>query len=263
MLVESSLQTKEVCKKQTSEGEGLMADKRKNMDQNRRDAMYWAQEWQFKQKRRKILIGVGAVVAVVVIGFLINYISILGSRKTFSSEEEMRAAMQGRFVYDMYEDFYFEGDTVTKTYYSISHYDREFAEEYGYDEHGDSVYEDTVVEWDYRRGVIKCKWMEDIIVNKDGTISYYHVNFTKTDEPAPEPIDPSTLSNYDPEGAEDGGTDGSEAVPGTEEGTDPLTDETLPEEEKEALEAEQESLEETQDAAEKAGILPEGETDAT
>ena len=106
-----------------------MADKRKNMDQNRRDAMYWAQEWQFKQKRRKILIGVGAVVAVVVIGFLINYISILGSRKTFSSEEEMRAAMQGRFVYDMYEDFYFEGDTVTKTYYSISHYDREFAEE--------------------------------------------------------------------------------------------------------------------------------------
>ena len=52
-------------------------------------------------------------------------------------------------------------------------------------------------------------------------------------------------------------------MPGTEEGTDPLTDETLPEEEKEALEAEQESLEETQDAAEKAGILPEGETDAT
>ena len=80
------------------------------------------------------------------------------------SEEEMRAAMQGRFVYDMYEDFYFEGDTVTKTYYSISHYDREYAEQYGYEEYGDSVYEDTVVKWDYRRGVIKCKWMEDIIV---------------------------------------------------------------------------------------------------
>lgn len=240
-----------------------MAEKRKNMDQNRRDAMYWAQEWQFKQKRRRIFIWIGAVAAIIVIGFLINYISILGSRKTFSSEEEMRAAMQGRFVYDMYEDFYFEGDTVTKTYYSISHYDREYAEQYGYEEYGDSVYEDTVVKWDYRRGVIKCKWMEDIIVNKDGTISYYHVKFTKTDEPAPEPIDPSTLKNYNGDSAEEGSTDGPESVPGIEEGSDPLSDDSLSEEEKEALETEQKSLEETQEAAEKAGVLPEGETDAT
>lgn len=240
-----------------------MAEKRKNMDQNRRDAMYWAQEWQFKQKRRRIFIWIGAVAAIIVIGFLINYISILGSRKTFSSEEEMRAAMQGRFVYDMYEDFYFEGDTVTKTYYSISHYDREYAEQYGYEEYGDSVYEDTVVKWDYRRGVIKCKWMEDIIVNKDGTISYYHVKFTKTDEPAPEPIDPSTLKNYNLDSAEEGSTDGPESVPGIEEGSDPLSDDSLSEEEKEALETEQKSLEETQEAAEKAGVLPEGETDAT
>ena len=240
-----------------------MAEKRKNMDQNRRDAMYWAQEWQFKQKRRRIFIWIGAVAAIIVIGFLINYISILGSRKTFSSEEEMRAAMQGRFVYDMYEDFYFEGDTVTKTYYSISHYDREYAEQYGYEEYGDSVYEDTVVKWDYRRGVIKCKWMEDIIVNKDGTISYYHVKFTKTDEPAPEPIDPSTQKNYNGDSAEEGSTDGPESVPGIEEGSDPLSDDSLSEEEKEALETEQKSLEETQEAAEKAGVLPEGETDAT
>ena len=240
-----------------------MAEKRKNMDQNRRDAMYWAQELQFKQKRRRIFIWIGAVAAIIVIGFLINYISILGSRKTFSSEEEMRAAMQGRFVYDMYEDFYFEGDTVTKTYYSISHYDREYAEQYGYEEYGDSVYEDTVVKWDYRRGVIKCKWMEDIIVNKDGTISYYHVKFTKTDEPAPEPIDPSTLKNYNGDSAEEGSTDGPESVPGIEEGSDPLSDDSLSEEEKEALETEQKSLEETQEAAEKAGVLPEGETDAT
>ena len=225
--------------------------------------MYWAQEWQFKQKRRRIFIWIGAVAAIIVIGFLINYISILGSRKTFSSEEEMRAAMQGRFVYDMYEDFYFEGDTVTKTYYSISHYDREYAEQYGYEEYGDSVYEDTVVKWDYRRGVIKCKWMEDIIVNKDGTISYYHVKFTKTDEPAPEPIDPSTLKNYNGDSAEEGSTDGPESVPGIEEGSDPLSDDSLSEEEKEALETEQKSLEETQEAAEKAGVLPEGETDAT
>ena len=157
-----------------------MAEKRKNMDQNRRDAMYWAQEWQFKQKRRRIFIWIGAVAAIIVIGFLINYISILGSRKTF-----------------------------------------------------------------------------------DGTISYYHVKFTKTDEPAPEPIDPSTLKNYNGDSAEEGSTDGPESVPGIEEGSDPLSDDSLSEEEKEALETEQKSLEETQEAAEKAGVLPEGETDAT
>ena len=67
-----------------------MASKKKILDQNRRDAMYWAEEWRIKQRRRRIFTGIGAVIAVVALGFLINYISILGSRMVFSSEEEMR-----------------------------------------------------------------------------------------------------------------------------------------------------------------------------
>ena len=227
-----------------------MASKKKILDQNRRDAMYWAEEWRIKQRRRRIFTGIGAVIAVVALGFLINYISILGSRMVFSSEEEMREYVQGRFANDMYEDIYIEGDKITLTYYSISHYDKEYAEKWGYEDYGDSVYEDRIVKWDYRRGAIKCDWMSDITIDRDGDLVYYHQKFVKTDEPAPVPFDPSTLENYNPEGEE---------APPAEE---PDFDDPATQEEQEAAEEQQESLEGTEEAAEDAGILPEGETDA-
>ncbi len=226
-----------------------MASNKKSLDQNRRDAMYWAEEWRIKQKRRKIFIGIGAVVLAVALGFLINYISILGSRTIFSSEEEMRAYVQGRFANDVYEDFHFDGDNVTLTYYSVSHYDKEYAERWGYAEYGDSVYEDKVVKWDYRRGAIKCDWMDDITIDKDGNLVYYHQKYVKTDKPAPVPFDPSTLDNYNPGGEE-------------EPAEEPDSEDPAAQEEQAAAEEQQESLEGTEEAAEDAGILPEGETDA-
>ena len=227
---------------------------KKNYDQNRRDAMYWAEEWAIKQKRKKIFIALGALVAVVVLGFAINYLSILGSRTVFHSEEEMRAAVQGRFATDYFEDIYFEGDDVTLTYYNMSHYDREYAERYGYDEYDDSVYEDKVEKWDYRRGVIKFHWMSEIYVDRDGNLVYYSQVFKKTDEPAPEPIDPSTLNNYHPEGEEDAlPEDGGELQTGDE--TEDITDDGG----LGAAEEQQENLEETQEAAEEAGVIPESE----
>ena len=87
-----------------------MSEKRNTYDQNRRDAMYWAEEWRIKQRKRKILIAIGAVVAVIALGFIINYISILGSRTVFSSEEEMKAYVQGRFAAERYVEFDFDGD---------------------------------------------------------------------------------------------------------------------------------------------------------
>lgn len=227
---------------------------KKNYDQNRRDAMYWAEEWAIKQKRKKIFIALGALVAVVVLGFAINYLSILGSRTVFHSEEEMRAAVQGRFATDYFEDIYFEGDDVTLTYYNMSHYDREYAERYGYDEYDDSVYEDKVEKWDYRRGVIKFHWMSEMYVDRDGNLVYYSQVFKKTDEPAPEPIDPSTLNNYHPEGEEDAlPEDGGELQTGDE--TEDITDDGG----LGAAEEQQENLEETQEAAEEAGVIPESE----
>lgn len=231
-----------------------MAGKNNNYDQNRREAMYWAEEWSLKQRRKKVFLALGAVVAAVIIGYAIYYLSILGSRTVFHSEEEMRAAIQGRFATDAYEDLVFEGDDVTLTYYNMSHYDRDYAERYGYDEYDDSVYEDKVEEWDYRKGVIRFHWMSEIYVDKAGNLVYYQQVFKKTDEPAPEPIDPSTLGNYHSEGEEEALPEEGEDLQASDGSEDISDDGGLG-----AAEEQQENREETQEAAEEAGVIPESE----
>lgn len=226
--------------------------KRQNMDQDRRDAMHWAEEWRIKQRNKKIITVIIVICAIAAFGVLINYISILGSRTLYSSEEEMRAALQGRFATDYAEDIIIEGDTVTITYYNQSHYDLEYAERYGYSEYEDSEYEDNIVEWDYRRGEIKCKWMNTIKVDKDGNLIYYSQTFKKTNEPKPTPLDPSELSLYKK------GYSDSEAAKGTaDDDTAAMAEgEELTGEEQAEQEAAQESQEETQAAAESAGVEP-------
>ena len=211
------------------------------MDQDRRDAAAWAKEWQIRQKNRRLLMVLGALFAIAFIGYMINFTIVHVERTTFKSVEDMRKAMQGRYAIERdYEDIIIEGDEITLTYLSYSHYDREYAERYGYDYSGDdSVYEDHIDKWDYRNGVIKTQWMGDIIVDKNGNIrrgDRYYSTFYRTDKPRPEPIDPSTLSN--PEGDADA---------------------DISTEEEEAFEEREESLESTEDAAEDAVI--EGEND--
>ena len=208
----------------------------KEMDQNRRDAAAWAKEWQIKRKNRRLIYILAALAGVVLLGYLSYIIVIHVERTTFSSEEAMRAAMQGRYEESgYYEDIYIEGDQITLTYLEMSHYDREYAERYGYNfDYGDSVYEDRVIEWDCRHGVIKTEWMGDIIVDKNGNLrrgDSYYGTFYKTDDPRPEPIDPSTLEH--PEGS--------------------INSELSPEDEQ-AIEEREEELEATQDAAEDAGV---------
>ena len=173
------------------------------MDQDRRDAAAWAKEWQIRQKNRRLLLALGFLLLLAVIGYMIHFTIVHVERTTFKSAEDMRKAMQGRYAIERdYEDIIIEGDEITLTYLSFSHYDREFAEKYGYDYSGeDSVYDDHIEEWDYRNGVIRTQWMGDIIVDKNGNIrrdERYYSTFYKTDKPRPEPIDPSTLSS--PEG---------------------------------------------------------------
>ena len=211
------------------------------MDQDRRDAAAWAKEWQIRQKNRRLLMALGFLLLLAVIGYMIHFTIVHVERTTFKSVEDMRKAMQGRYAIERdYEDIIIEGDEITLTYLSFSHYDREFAEKYGYDYSGeDSVYDDHIEEWDYRNGVIRTQWMGDIIVDKNGNIrrgDRYYSTFYKTDKPRPEPIDPSTLST--PEG--DINADIS------------AEDEQLFEEREEIIES-------TEDAAEEAA--PEGEND--
>ena len=173
------------------------------MDQDRRDAAAWAKEWQIRQKNRRLLMALGFIALLALIGYMIYFTVVHVERTTFKSAEDMRKAMQGRYAIERdYEDIIIEGDDITLTYLSFSHYDRQFAERYGYDYSGeDSIYEDHIEEWDYRNGVIRTQWMGDIFVDKNGNIrrgDNYYSTFFKTDKPRPEPIDPSTLTN--PEG---------------------------------------------------------------
>lgn len=170
------------------------------MDESRRHAEAWATEWRLRKRNRRIVtIVVAVVVAIVVIG-TIGYLSNRISRSTYSSAEEMKAAVQGRYAIESsYTDLIIEGDEVTLTYLAYSHYNRDYAERYGYDADKDSVLTDHIVKWDYKHGVLKTEWMDDLIIDKDGNIhrGKYTVLY-KTDRPRPEPIDPATLEH--PEG---------------------------------------------------------------
>ena len=145
----------------------------------------------------------GAIALVALIGYMVYFTIVHVERTTFHSAEEMRKAMQGRYAIEHdYEDIYIEGDDIRLTYLAYTHYNREYAERYGYNyDEEDSVYEDRIVKWDYRNGVIKTGWLGDIIVDKDGNIrrgDSYYGTFFRTEKPRPEPIDPSTLKT--PEG---------------------------------------------------------------
>lgn len=228
----------------------------KEMTQDRRDALHWEQEWRIRRRNKRILTAIIAVVAVAAFIYVVNYISVLGSRTTYGSEEEMRTALQGRFATDYAEDIVIEGDNLTLTYYNQSHYDLEFAETYGYSEYDDSVYEDKIVKWDYRRGEIKLDWMSTITVDKDGNLCYYSQTYVRTNEPKPTPIDPSELSLYKK------GYSDSEAANAEEEEGEEIDsgEDAVPEEEPAGQAAAAESQEETQAAAEEAGVEPLPET---
>lgn len=211
------------------------------MDQDKRDAAAWAKEWYIRKKNRRLLLALAFLLLLAAVIYGINFTIIHLERTTFGSVEEMRKEMQGRYSIDrFYEDIVISGDDIVLTYLAYSHYNREFAERngYNYDEE-DSVYEDHVVEWDYRRGVIKTAWMGDIIVDKNGDIrrgdSYYET-FHKTDAPRPEPIDPATLNPAEGD-----------------------TDADISTDEEQVIEEREESIESTEDAAEDAET--EGESD--
>lgn len=199
-------------------------------EQDRIDAQAWATEWQIKRRNRRWLYIIGAILLVIILFYAIGFIKIHATRTTFRSEEEMRAALQGRFETDYCEDIEIIEDNITLTYYEISHYDLDYAEKYGYSEYDDSVYEDVVREWDYKHGIIKGKWMSDITVDRNGNLKYYSQTFVKSDDPKPVPIDPSALTN-------------KEATESTDREGEPELEENA----ENAFEASKEGLEETEE----------------
>ena len=105
------------------------------MNQDRRDAAAWAKEWQIRQKNRRLLMVLGALLAIAFIGYMINFTIVHVERTTFKSVEDMRKAMQGRYAIERdYEDIIIEGDeTPSVLLCHTATYDRVYAERYGYD----------------------------------------------------------------------------------------------------------------------------------
>ena len=75
-----------------------------NLDQDRRDARAWAQEWHIKQKNMKIFRVIAVIAVIAALYFIINFVIVHATRTTYGSVEEMRAALQGRFETDYCED---------------------------------------------------------------------------------------------------------------------------------------------------------------
>jgi len=87
------------------------------MDQDRRDAASWAKEWSIRQRNRRLLMVLGAILLIAVIGYMVNFTIVHVERTTFHSVEEMRKAMQGRYAIERdYEDIVIEGDEIVLTY---------------------------------------------------------------------------------------------------------------------------------------------------
>ena len=64
--------------------------KKKEMDQDRRDAAAWAKEWQIKRKNRRLLYVLAGILAIALIGYLISFLVVHTERSTYGSEEDMR-----------------------------------------------------------------------------------------------------------------------------------------------------------------------------
>ena len=124
-----------------------------------KESKYWQQEWKIEYKNRKLKIAVISAILLLLVAAAAYYISIRATRTTFSSKEEMRSYVQGKWTTEAYpEEYVFEGDNVTHTIYDTENPEN------------DHINEDVVVRWDYIRGEIKFDYMEPLIISKTGLI---------------------------------------------------------------------------------------------
>ena len=106
-----------------------------------KESKYWQQEWKIEYKNRKLKIAVISAILLLLAAAAAYYISIRATRTTFSSKEEMRSYVQGKWTTEAYpEEYVFEGDNVTHTIYDTENPEN------------DHINEDVVVRWDYIRG---------------------------------------------------------------------------------------------------------------
>lgn len=110
-----------------------------------------------KNKKKKRVIILSTISGLIIIGFM-AFLVIMSGRKTFSSADEMKAALQGTYTYysnitgKAYKQIVISGDKLTYKYSSGTFDDWEL----------------TINEWNYNWGTIKT--FENLVITRDGDI---------------------------------------------------------------------------------------------
>ena len=132
----------------------IIAEHHKN-EEDRKEKMIQAAK---KKKKaaisRNIIISIGVVVSVILAVF-IGRAAVLSGRRTYSSESEMKSALQGTYTYydasgKARRQIVIDGDTATYKWSYSSSYDMET----------------SITKWDYKNG--KIHTFEDLIVTDKG-----------------------------------------------------------------------------------------------
>lgn len=130
----------------------LIDKHRKNEEDRQEKARQEAKEKEKAARSKNIKIGIGVIVGIV-LAIIIGHAAVLSGRTTYSSEAEMKSALQGTYTYynasgKASRQIVINGDSAT---YKWS---------YGSD------MDSTVTKWDYKNG--KIHTFEDLIVTSQG-----------------------------------------------------------------------------------------------
>lgn len=133
----------------------IIAKHRKNEEARQDKARQEAKEKEKAVKGRNIKIGLGVIIGIV-LAILIGHTIVMSGRTTYSSEAEMKSALQGTYTYynaygDARRQIVINGDKATYKYSYI-----------------DSDIETTITKWDYKNGNIHT--FEDLIVTNKGDL---------------------------------------------------------------------------------------------
>ena len=131
----------------------LIAKHRKNEEDRQAKAKQEAKEKEKAARNKNIKIGIGVIIGIILAVFIGRAV-ILSGRSTYSSESEMRSALQGTYTYynasgKASRQIVIDGDTAT---YKWSY--------------SGSTDMDSSITWDYKNG--KIHTFEDLIVTNQG-----------------------------------------------------------------------------------------------
>lgn len=132
----------------------IIAKHHKNEEDRQEKAKQEAKEKEKAARCRNIKIGIGVIVGII-LAILIGHAAVMSGRTTYSSEDEMKSALQGTYTYynasgKASRQIVIDGDTAT----------------YKWSFSGSSDMEMSITKWNYKNG--KIHTFEDLIITSQG-----------------------------------------------------------------------------------------------